>query len=325
MKFQELKKSLLNGAMPIYLIEGEDAFLRSKAVELIKNAFLTFPEFNFDAFDADAVSNEPDAFFATISAYPFMADKRIVVLNGFYPTANELKGKMFKRVFTEDFETTILIIVNEKPSVNLKKLERVTLVDCGKLDEVTATKWVKQECLNAGVVIGNEACSLVLEFCRLDMTKISTEVKKLIAFAGKGAEITKESVEALTHKDTDYQIYELTEKIARSKNNEAMAIFTDMLNKNADKQRIFSAIFYHFRRLFYSAISACDSKELALSLGTEEWQIKKAKEQAKNFSPKRLKKINDKLCALDGDFKSGEIMLDDALFNSIFNVMIEGE
>ena len=48
MKFSELKKSLLTGAKPIYLIEGEDAFLRNKSLELIKNAFLTFPEFNYD-------------------------------------------------------------------------------------------------------------------------------------------------------------------------------------------------------------------------------------------------------------------------------------
>ena len=324
MKFSELKKSLLTGAKPIYLIEGEDAFLRNKSLELIKNAFLTFPEFNYDVFDAELIETEPDAFYASISAYPFMADKRIVLVNNFYPTANELKGKMLKSVFTEDNETTIFIIVNEKSSANLKKLEKVTIVDCSKLDSLTAGKWVKQECLKEGVVISVDACDTLLEYCRMDMTKISTETYKLIAFAGKGGEITIDSVEALTHKDTDYQVYELTEKIARGKNNEAMAILTDMLNKNVDKQRVFSAIYYHFRRLFYSAISVCDNKELAVSLGAEEWQIKKAREQARNFPVKRLKQINDKLCELDGDFKSGEITLDDALFNSIFNVMIEG-
>lgn len=324
MKFSELKKSLTNGAMPIYLIEGEDAFLRNKALELIKNAFLTFPEFNYEVFDAETVEAEPDSFFATVSSYPFMAEKRIVVLNSFYPTANELKSKMYKRVFNEDFDTTILIIVNEKTNANLKKLEKVTLVDCSKLDDATANRWIKQECINAGVVIGNDASNLIIEYCRGDMTRISAETNKLISFAGKGNEITVDSVNALTHKDTEYQVYELTEKIARGKNDDAMAILTDMLNKNTDKQRIFSAIYFHFRRLFYSAISACDVRELAVSLGAEEWQIKKSKEQAKNFSPKRLKQINDKLCSLDGAFKSGEVTLDDALFNSIFNVMIEG-
>ncbi len=322
MKFAELKKSVTNGVKPIYLVTGEDAFLREKSLEILKNAFLTFPEFNFDVFDAESLKEAPDNFYATVTAYPFMASYRFVILNEFYPTASDLKGKMLKSVFNGDNETTVLIIINSKKCANLEKIEKVTVVDCSKLDTPTIIKWIRQECVKQNVLIGSEASDLLCEFCLDDMTKISAETAKLISYVGKNGEITVEAVKELTTKDTEYQVYALTDKISQGKNKEALAILYDMLDKNTEKQKIFSAIYYHFRRLFYASISACDTRELAISLGADEWQIKKAKTQAKNFTPKRLKFIVDKLSALDGDFKSGEVSLDDALWNSIFNVMI---
>ena len=322
MKFAELKKSVTNGVKPIYVITGEDAFLREKSLEILKNAFLTFPEFNFDVFDAESLKEAPDNFYATVTAYPFMASYRFVVLNEFYPTASDLKGKMLKSVFNDDNETTVLIIINSKKCANLEKLEKVTVVDCAKLDTPTIIKWIRQECVKQNVLIGSEASELLCEFCLADMTKISAETAKLISYVGKNGEITVEAVKELTTKDTEYQVYALTDKISQGKNKEALAILFDMLDKNTEKQKIFSALYYHFRRLFYASISACDTRELAVSLGADEWQIKKAKTQAKNFTPKRLKFFVDKLSSLDGDFKSGEVTLDDALWNSIFNVMI---
>ena len=322
MKFAELKKSVTNGVKPIYVITGEDAFLREKSLEILKNAFLTFPEFNFDVFDAETLKEAPDNFYATVTAYPFMSSYRFVVLNEFYPTASDLKGKMLKSVFNDDNETTVLIIINSKKCANLEKLEKVTVVDCAKLDTPTIIKWIRQECVKQNVLIGSEASELLCEFCLADMTKISAETAKLISYVGKNGEITVEAVKELTTKDTEYQVYALTDKISQGKNKEALAILFDMLDKNTEKQKIFSALYYHFRRLFYASISACDTRELAVSLGADEWQIKKAKTQAKNFTPKRLKFIVDKLSSLDGDFKSGKVTLDDALWNSIFNVMI---
>ena len=64
-------------------------------------------------------------------------------------------------------------------------------------------------------------------------------------------------------------------------------------------------------------------KELAESLSVKEFVAKKAREQASKFKAKRLKQICDKLSYYDGAFKSGEISVDTALFNSVLNAMME--
>ena len=80
MKFEDLKTSLTNGVKPIYLIEGEDAFLRESALKLLKDAFLTEPDFNLSNLSVDDVKQDPEVLFTAVQSYPFMGDYRFVVL-----------------------------------------------------------------------------------------------------------------------------------------------------------------------------------------------------------------------------------------------------
>ena len=131
-----------------------------------------------------------------------------------------------------------------------------------------------------------------------------------------------QAVEMVVTKDADYQIYELAENIANGKTDKAYETLKSMLTKNESEQKLFVSIYYHFRRLFYSLISVASDSELAKSLGVHEYAVKKARQQAKKFTPKRLKGIVDKLAEYDTAFKSGKLTLTDALFNSIFNIII---
>ena len=40
MEYTELKQSIAEGAKPVYLLEGDDAYFRIKGEEQIKSAFL---------------------------------------------------------------------------------------------------------------------------------------------------------------------------------------------------------------------------------------------------------------------------------------------
>lgn len=322
MKFNELKKSLTDNLSLIYLVEGEDAFLRENAVRLIKQKALSEPDLNLTNLSGQEVKEDPEALLTATQSYPFMSERRYVVVRDYYPTAQDLKCKVISKVFLEPSETTVVIIVNDRASEPLKKLSNVTVVDCAKADEATISAWVRNRALASNVVIGSDALRTLIDYCNVDMTRISGETDKLISFVGENSEITVTAVQELVGKETEYQVYELTETVARKNNGKAFDILTEMLNKNQDKQRLFISIYYHFRRLLHASVSSSSIQELAENLGIKEFAAKKAKEQAMKFKVKRLKQICDKLARYDGDFKSGEISVDTALWNSILNAMI---
>lgn len=322
MKFLELEKELTNGVMPIYQIYGKDAFLRETALSEIKKVCLSEPDLNLTNFQGVDVLKECDDFLSAVKSYPFLSDKRYIVVYDFYPTAKDLKSKNYLELFENPSETSVVIFVNDKKCEALSKQSNVTLVDCDKADDRFIVKWITATCLKSKVIIGQEASNKIIEYTSSEMTKISTEVHKLISYVGENSEITINDVDAVISKDVEYEVYELTGFIADLKYDKAFATLKELLNKNQDKQKLFISIYYHFRRLLHASISNLSEVQLASVLGVKEYAVKMARVQAKKFTPVRLKNICDKLGSFDGAFKSGDISVDSALWNAVFNVLI---
>ncbi len=323
MQFSDLEIKLTNGIMPIYQIYGKDAFLRESALALLKENGLSEPDLNLTNYQGIDVLKEPDDFLNAVKSYPFLSDKRYIVVYDYYPSAKEINSKRLSFVFNSPEETSVVIFVNEKKCDALFKHKNVTSIECDRANDSYIVKWIRKVALQSNVVIGTEAVNKIIEFTSGDMSKISGEVNKLISFVGENNEISCNDVEAVISKDIDFEVYELSGFIADLKYDEAFSTLKEMLSKNQDKQVLFVTIYYHFRRLLHSLISNLSDVELASSLGVKEFAVRKYRAQAKKFTPVKLKTVCDKLAGFDGAFKSGDISLDSALWNSIFNVLIK--
>lgn len=321
MNFTELKDSL-STVKKIYLLEGEDAFFRTRAEDLIKKKFLLEPDFNLTNIDGATLKSSPDILLDAVSMCPFMSDYRIICISEWYPTASDFKIKGLLDFFNTDLYGTIVIINNEKKSETLKKQKSVELVDCKKGDSALISRYLQAECKKANLIISKTCCDLICEFCLFDMNRISTEIAKLISFAGGGAEITAEMINNMVAKDTDYKIYEVVNFIAEKKYDKAYELLKEMID-DGNSQVLLVSLYYHFRRLLHVSMSNLSNQELASQLGVKEYAVKKAKEQARALTPKRLMKITQKLTEYDSGFKSGVFSLENASFNAVFMILTE--
>ena len=73
----------------------------------------------------------------------------------------------------------------------------------------------------------------------------------------------------------------------------------------------------------FTMSSSCWRRCWNSSNSTPAVAVKKAKEQAAKFSPKRLKNIVDKLARYDFKFKSGALSLDNAFYEGVLSVMCD--
>ena len=319
MRFNELKSSLDGGKVfSVYLLEGEESYFRTRALETLKSTLIREPYLNVATFEGDAVLNG-DAI-ASISSMPILSDYRMTVVKEFYPKAGDIKGGL--RAFLETpNKGSVLVIVNEKPCEVLKKFSSVCVVSCDTADLTLIVRWIKATAGNAGVNISAEACSKIAEYCLLDMTRVKTETDKLIAYAGHGGEITLDAVDLLVYRDAEYKIYEMTDFIAKKKFDLAVGIILEMLGRGEPSGRIISAIYNYFRRLLFVSISDKTNAETAALLGIKEFAVKKAKEQAAAFKVRALKKAVDRLGDADFNAKSGKIVADETLWINLFEIM----
>lgn len=320
MKFKELKRSLAERVEPIYLVTGEDAFFLSHSVKLIIGDRVANPALNLSNFDGSEIKGNADKLLAALVSYPFMSEKRAVVVKEYYPNAQDLKA--LSGYFENPNDTTMLIFCNSAPSENIAKQKNVTTVDCSKGDLLLLSGWISNKAKSAGLTVSNLAVNKIIDYCCYDMTRINGETEKLISYALGKSQITEADVDALCVKETDYKLYEVVDFIASRRYDRAYESFTEMLDSAGDGQKLFVSLYYHFRKLFYVSVSNESDKALSEYLGIKEFAVKKAREQARRFSPKRLKAVTDKLEKEDADFKQGKLEAQSAIWNGILNILV---
>ncbi len=308
MKFTELKDDIKNGARPIYLIEGEDAYFRLKAEEQILTAFSEMPELNFSSYDGSQYkgANLTDIVSAVMS-YPFMTEKRIVKVTDFYPSEADYE-KYLKPTFENMPETAILIIVNAASGkgAELKRKKCVAYIDCGKADEEAVTKWAYITLKRAGVTADVEACSAIAAYCLFDMARVASETEKLIALK-KGERLTRAEVDDLVYKDADYRIYEMTDAVSRKNYAKFAEISADLLTKGFDENAQIAALSSYFRKLLITLTSDGGDASLAKAMKMKEYGVTKNRERARAIGRERLLSITDGLYELSASVKNGTI------------------
>lgn len=322
MKYSELKRSLNYGVEPIYITYGSDDFLRNYAVTLIKEKYIAMPDLNYIVFEGVNVTHDTlEAIFNSLHSFPFLSEKRMIVMKEYYPSSDEFKKSGMLDYFKNPNSSSILIINNKKECKAFDKTETVK-INCNS-DMPLCVGWICNEAKKSGVGIGPDIAGKIAEFCLLDFTKINSEINKLFDYCKADGKVSFAAVKEIVHKDSEYQVYEMVECITSAKYDEAYAILYDLLSKNESEQKLFISIYTHFRRMLHISLSNATNAELAETLGVKEYSIKMTKMQIRRFSVKKIKEICEKFSMYDTQFKSGETGLGDVLWKGVFAAMIK--
>lgn len=316
MKFTELKNDISDGAKSIYLLEGDDAYFRMKGEEMIKSAFLQMPELNFSSFDGESLKGaQISALTSALESFPFMSEKRIIKVSGFYPTEIEYETHL-KKIFENFPASSILIIVNAetKKGVDLKRKHAVTYVDCNRADEETVAKWAYLTLKRAGITCSVDVCAIIAGYCLCNMSRVALEVEKLIDYKISG-ELTREEVEALVYKDADYRIYEMTNAVARRDYVRYCAVQSELVQKSGDEAAVLSGLFSYFKNSLTMLSASGNDAEVAKLLKMKEYGVKKGREQARAIGEENLKKFVAYVYSAVSDIKTGRTSPKNALQN----------
>lgn len=327
MKFVLFKKSLEEGAAPIYLFEGEEEYFKVRGEEMLREKFVAEPSLDSAAYEgADMKGAAMTALVAAAQSFPFMSPKRLVKVTDFYPTEKEYAAYL-KSYFEDPQPSTVLLIVNSAPAkgkgFDLKKAPNVTFVDCGRADEETVMRWIYTRFKREQIYADTEVCERVMRYCLADMSRVAGETEKLIAFAGRGGKLTLEDVDEIVYRDTDYKIYEMTGAISVGNYTKYASVMAELKAKGADEMNLLNGLCSYFRTLFEIAALKKSDADTAAMLGMKEYAVKMSRRQASAFTPIRLKKcyafLND---AING-VKRGVLTPEGALLRANADIFFD--
>ncbi len=252
--FQEeaLKKALKTGDKNIFILLGEDGYLKKLYVEKISKPVAAADDvFNYQRFEADSSLQEV---YDAVQQFPMMNDKKVVILRDFdFAACNSDDFNKLIALIGDVPETTVFILWFDALEFELKKNSKLDKIikacDSAKGMAVKLSHRTRHElekmltdgAIKRGCKMENGAARLLIENSGEDINTLHNELEKLCAYA-KGEAITKETVEKVSVKTVESDIYALANKILSCELESAFSILDDLFFMRVDPIIILSTI-----------------------------------------------------------------------------------
>ena len=298
----------------IYLLYGEDEYLRDETLKKIKKSFGEIQlGINYVQIDENNVSN----IISDIQTPAFGFPKKLIIAKntGLFRKKNPLSIKLteFLEENKDNLDDVDIIFIEETVEKNelYSKVENI-----GKVQEFKEQKLpqlivkVKSIAKAYDVEIKDNIAAYFIECVGTNMSDIINEIRKLIEYAGKGGEIKKEDVDKLCIKKAESIIFDLTDNLGKKKIKDAIDVLHNLLNAKEPLQRILIMLYNHFKKLYIIKLAEIENKDVSQSLKLKPNQvflINKYKMQAKSFNKEELRSLLEELINIDGSSKSGSL------------------
>ena len=238
--------------MPVYVLNGQDAFLRETFREEIVRMAVGDAETQtcVTSFDADAELAEV---LDELRTLPFLAPRRVVVLrdaDGF------LKGNKKHREALEEYlkkpsaTGTLILTVSSWPS-NTRLYKLVAKIgvtrDCHPTQEKTRN-WLEERARKRGKTIDHQARELLLEWLGNDLAVLDGEMEKLSLYVGPRESITPEDVSAVVIATAGPAAFALRDALVAGSVQAALKALDGMLTVRGDEFLVLGILAAHLRR-----------------------------------------------------------------------------
>lgn len=254
-KSLDLESAVSNHPLdPLYLVIGEDDYLRDRALAMLKHAVLGGADdggFNCDLFYGDEHTAEEVVTCAM--ELPVFAQRRLVILK----QADKWPAREAERCLEylhAPHESTSLVLTASKLDRRLKwtqaLLREAVVVDCDPLADAPLFSWIRQEAGSLGLTVQEDAAHLLKELATGSLYALRRELEKLAAYVSAGRSATVADVEALRGTEPGASVFDLTLAIADRNIGRAWTILARNLEAGEAPLRILGALVWQYRRLW---------------------------------------------------------------------------
>jgi DNA polymerase-3 subunit delta len=259
-----------------------------------------------------------------VSAAPFLASRRLVIITGML---RSIKGKQNREKFLKLLEgihpsTALVVTEAEKLKGNHwllvwargqgeKVYEKPLVLPQGQ----ALVRWVRNYARKQGGEISQEAAGNLVNMIGEDNRSAAQELDKLLAYAGYSRVVDVDDVELLVSPVEEGNVFAMVDAIGNRQPRQALRMLHLLLDES-DALSLYGMIVRQFRLLLlYKELQQenIGTVEIARSLSTPEFVVRKLARQANNFSLPALESIYLRLVDIDERMKTGKVSPDVAL------------
>jgi DNA polymerase-3 subunit delta len=276
---------------PMYLLYGEETFLKNSYKNRLKEAIIGDDTMNFSAFEGKGL--DTDELIRLADTMPFFAEKRLILIedSGFFKSANETLLKYLPQMP----DTTCLLFVEsevDKRSKLFKQVkERGYAAELSRQDTTQLARWAAGLLAKEGKKITGQTMEFFLGMTGDDMENIRMELEKLISYTGDRDVVTDADVRAISTEHVTSKIFDMIAAIANRQTRKAMELYEDLLTLKEPPMRILFLISRQFNQILQVKelqAKGMDRNTIASKLKLQPFVVGRILPQARQFTREQL-------------------------------------
>jgi DNA polymerase-3 subunit delta len=334
--------------LPVYLVVGEERFLRDRVVAAIRAAALgsgvaAFNEDKFQAGEADV-----DRVVAAARTVPMMAPKRFVLVRGCErwdsqrASGADDDGEETAAVSDagtspldklaayagEPVDSTCVVLVAEKIDGRRKLVALAKrqgfVVACEPLDDRSLVEWILQRSNEQGHAMDREVAELLAAIAGPELAYVNDAIERLSLFVGAGAAIDEPAVSECVARVRTADTWALVDAVGKRDLGAALRILNDVYDPRDRGLPLLGAVAWSIRQLAkYAAAVAggASPDEAARRAGVfQPFRARELAQKARALGPRGAKEVERWLLvlaetdlALKGSKRAPDAVLEDML------------
>ncbi|MCB9456410.1 MAG: DNA polymerase III subunit delta [Anaerolineaceae bacterium] len=312
-------------APTFYILHGDDLFTLEQALAEFRAKMNETDNGDLNTSEFDGTTASVSEIINAVSSYPFLADKRMVIVKGMLAVITRRgAGEAAKKAVEQLAEAlpnlpdwARLIFVEREPLSEKNKLVKLAQdTDTGYEKSFTAPKdttgWILKRAHEAyGAEIEPRAAVALAAVTGSDLGRADAELVKLISYVDGERAITEADVDLLTPYLAEARVFDMVDAMTEGRTQAALQQLHRLLQeKDEDPFRVYGMIVRQFRLLLLAKeflAAGGYPKDMASALGMAPFVAKKMTQQSRGFSLGQLDRIYHALFETDLKMKTGQI------------------
>ena len=310
-------------APTFYIFHGDDDLRIEEEVAAIVAKMNEQPngDLNTAHFDANT-STVPEILSASL-AYPFLADKRLVIVR-------DLLSWITRKGAGETGKNAVESLLETLPTLpewsRLVFVERVKLADGNKVLKLAqndangyekafivpkdSTGWIIKRAQELyGARIEPAAATALASVTVGDLRRADNELFKLVSYAGERV-ITEADVLLLTPYVAEASMFEMVDALAEGRGKVAVSLVQHLLEQDEDVFGLYGMITRQFRLLLLAKEHLSNGgapRDIASAIGVHPYVAEKLAKQTRSFTLEQLETVYRALQDYDFKMKTGQV------------------
>lgn len=261
-------------------------------------------EENLQRFFGEAL--EFRSFVDDVSMMPFLAEKRLTVIQGLPRFTKEHIELLAKEIHP----SSIVLFIEPSPDKRLSSskafLSLATIKDFPELSEGQLKAWMQKFVADRNATIDSAAVLTLLEIVGTDQDMLSQELEKILLTS---TSITVRNVQQMAVPSGEQEIWTLTNMLAVGKRNEALRYASSLLQRGEDAFSLWSVMLWMLKNLVAVHAAHADGETnagtIASNFGVPFASVRTLMPLAAKAKPESLSRLVDWAAETDIGLKSG--------------------